>query len=306
MKKRYLLPILGCSIIATSVALTGCGSDDSTGAIVNGIPTDVITTTPTEEPTETPTGTIDEVTPTPEIVEDEFNVKDYITEEIVDGKLVITAKSDVYAWDNYDDGIVEVVREDGEEVITLTITGTEAGNTAINLIGDSVDQRISYVIDIEVKEDLSISEEFVVDASIGELEEEVVVAQVDEDLKTLIDTTLTTFGEDNIPALDSRMIDMTNSDDMKYVVGVESIEGLQSIAASEPMMTSVAFSLVTMKFDTADNANAAIEVLNNNAPTQKWVCVVPDGVKVVTAKDVYVIMLMGPNNLISEFEAIKY
>ena len=73
-------------------------------------------------------------------------------------------------------------------------------------------------------------------------------------------------------------IDLTDKDSMNYYLGVDDLSGLESAAYSEPMMSSIAHSVVALKFDNAENAKAAAASLKESAPVQKWVCVEPAAV----------------------------
>lgn len=239
----------------------------------------------------------------------EFNIKDYITEEIVGGKMVIKAKNDEYTWINYDDGFLNVEVNEEVPYAIYTVAGTEAATTAINLIGDYQDNRISYLVYLTVNEDLTISSEYTVDSAIIELEQEDTnqAVNVDEDLSVIASKTLSGIPEDQIPAfVETRMIDMNNTNELEYMIGKERLAGLEKLAVSESMMTSTAFSIVTLKFDTNDNAKAAAKTLLTSAPKEKWVCVIPEVVKTRVVNDTYVVLFMGFKSSEDAFNNIQY
>lgn len=126
---------------------------------------------------------------------------------------------------------------------------------------------------------------------------------VDEDLNTIFNDSIATIGAGNYPdPYMIRPIDMSSTDDMLYVLGVENVTGMEKGAVMEPMMSSIAFSLVVLKFDTADNASSAAQTLYDAAPQQKWVCVLPEGVFTKVIYDTYLIVFMGPQ---SSIDALK-
>ena len=121
------------------------------------------------------------------------------------------------------------------------------------------------------------------------------IVSVDEDLNSIIEDSKNAIGQGNYPEpLDVRAIDMTSTDDMMYILGIESLQGMEKGAVAEPMMSSVAFSLAVIKFDSADNASAAASSLPNTAPTEKWLCVMPETVMAKVVNDNYVVFFMGP------------
>jgi len=126
---------------------------------------------------------------------------------------------------------------------------------------------------------------------------------IDEDLNTIFNDSIAAIGAGNYPdPYMIRPIDMSSSDDMLYVLGVENVTGMEKGAVMEPMMSSIAFSLVVLKFDNADNASSAAQTLYDAAPQQKWLCVMPEGVFTKVIDDTYLIVFMGPQ---SSIDALK-
>ena len=260
----------------------------------------------TSESTESTTSEV-KVTEESTEIEDtnEINVSEYVTESIVDGKLVIKAKNVDTAWQQFNDGFVEVTEETDGEYTIFTVTGTEASSTSINLIGDIGTNRISYLVMLDVKEDLTIDEGYEVDSFVSDMSDMDVpeIPAAEEDLDTLINDTLAALGEENIPGmLATRPVNLEDKDDTAFVLGVESLDGLNSAAVSEPMMTSVAFQLVALRFDDNASAEAAAKQLIETAPTTKWICVEPEEVKTKVVNDTYVLFFMGTKDAATNFE----
>lgn len=126
---------------------------------------------------------------------------------------------------------------------------------------------------------------------------------IDEDLNTIFNDSIAAIGAGNYPdPYMIRPIDMSSSDDMLYVLGVENVTGMEKGAVMEPMMSSIAFSLVVLKFDNADNASSAAQTLYDAAPQQKWLCVMPEGVFTKVINDTYLIVFMGPQSSIDALQ----
>ncbi len=94
-------------------------------------------------------------------------------------------------------------------------------------------------------------------------------------------------------------IDIANKDEMKHHFGVEELTGLESAAVSEPMISPIAHSVIALKFDNADDANAAAESLMQTAPIRKWVCVEPEAITTRVVYNTYVIFSMSSVDFIN-------
>ena len=101
-------------------------------------------------------------------------------------------------------------------------------------------------------------------------------------------------------------IDLTDKDSMNYYLGVDDLSGLESAAYSEPMMSSVAHSVVALKFDNAEDAKAAAASLKDSAPVQKWVCVEPDAVTAKVVYNTYVIFSMSSADFIDNLNNMTF
>ena len=282
-----------------STIMSGCGDKKP----AEGTET---TSEVTSESTESTTSEV-EVTEESTEIEDtnEINVSEYVTESIVDGKLVIKAKNVDTAWQQFNDGFVEVTEETDGEYTIFTVTGTEASPTSINLLGDVGTNRISYLVMLEVKDDKTIDANYTVESTTMDMSDMGMedMPMVEEDLDTLINDTLAALGEENMPGmLATRPVNLEDKDDTAFVLGVESLDGLNSAAVSEPMMTSVAFQLVALRFDDNASAEAAAKQLIETAPTTKWICVEPEEVKTKVVNDTYVLFFMGTKDAATNFE----
>lgn len=101
-------------------------------------------------------------------------------------------------------------------------------------------------------------------------------------------------------------IDLTDKDSMNYYLGVDDLSGLESAAYSEPMMSSIAHSVVALKFDNAEDAKAAAASLKESAPVQKWVCVEPDAVTTKVVYNTYVIFSMSSADFIDNLNNMTF
>ena len=94
-----------------------------------------------------------------------------------------------------------------------------------------------------------------------------------EDMVNLINTVYE--GQDNIlpTSLMTQTIDVSNMDVLKSYTGLTSNENIDAAVASEPLMSSQAYSFVLVKVKDGADANSVAKEMSENVDTRKWVCV---------------------------------
>lgn len=290
MRKKLFLGSM--AVMCMSMMLAGCGK---------------------KEDKETTTGTTTEATS--EADNDDNNTADadiakYITYNVDAAKIEADAINEEYQWElfSYDSPDVKVeTKEDGSHIIyTITPVNKTDAPIFVDIFGTGASDKIFVSFEISINEakemECNVTKEIIPiyedDTPAGE--------EVDADLNEITQNVLNGFAADDAPSsLTTNMMDKNDKELMMYNLGVESLEGVESIAITEPMMSSVAFSLVVLRFDTADNATASVDVLKEKAPVEKWVCVTPETVKVRTINDKYVIFLMGTNSQAAAVDSVQ-
>ena len=80
--------------------------------------------------------------------------------------------------------------------------------------------------------------------------------------------------EDILPtSLMTQVVDVSNLDVLKSYTGLTSNENIDSAVASEPLMSSQAYSFVLVKVKDGADANAIAKEMSENVDTRKWICV---------------------------------
>ena len=100
-------------------------------------------------------------------------------------------------------------------------------------------------------------------------------------------------------ALDLAGTDMEAEDFAWYIqnyTGLESAADLSDAAVYEPMMGSIAFSLVTVRVNEGVDAKAVGEAMKNGIDTRKWICVEADDLMVVGYGDVVMLIMVDSQN----------
>lgn len=94
-----------------------------------------------------------------------------------------------------------------------------------------------------------------------------------QDMENLINTVYE--GQENVlpGSLMTQTIDISNADILKSFTGLSSSENIDGVVASEPMMSSQAYSFVLVKVKDGADANAIAKEMSENIDTRKWICV---------------------------------
>ena len=96
-------------------------------------------------------------------------------------------------------------------------------------------------------------------------------------------------------------IDLTDTSDdglwaVKYYTGLDSAENITEAAFFEPMMGSIAFSMVAVKVAEGADAQAVAEGMKNGIDTRKWVCVEADDLMVAGCGDTVLLIMVNSEN----------
>ena len=76
-----------------------------------------------------------------------------------------------------------------------------------------------------------------------------------------------------LQSLQTQEIDLSDSDFVKTITGLENGYDFEYLVASEPMMSSQAYSLVLAKVKDGVDANELAKKMQESVNTRKWICV---------------------------------
>lgn len=91
-------------------------------------------------------------------------------------------------------------------------------------------------------------------------------------------------------------IDLTNSDDLTYFLGVQSAENIEEAVYSEPMMGSQAYSVCLVRTKEGADIDALKQTILDGIDLRKWICVGADKVIVTNYGDI-IAMIMTDSGL---------
>ena len=91
-------------------------------------------------------------------------------------------------------------------------------------------------------------------------------------------------------------VDLADADAVKYFTGLDSVEGVAEAAVYEPMIGSIAFSMVAIQVAEGADAEATAEAMKAGIDTRKWICVEANDLLVATSGDVALLVMVDSNN----------
>ena len=86
-------------------------------------------------------------------------------------------------------------------------------------------------------------------------------------------------------------VDMNNAASLNYYAGLTSADGIEGVAANEPMMSSQAFSIVLVKVAEGTDPKTIEAAIKSGINPAKWLCVEADDVQ-TAVYDQYVLLVM--------------
>lgn len=125
-----------------------------------------------------------------------------------------------------------------------------------------------------------------------------------EDLSALVDKIYE--GEKGLfPSLQTQTVDVADSDFIKYYTGLENGTNLEYIVASEPMISSQAYSLVVAKVKAGIDANAIAKEMSEKVNTAKWICVSADKLYATSSGDIVFLVMSSEDMAKPIYEKFK-
>ena len=83
---------------------------------------------------------------------------------------------------------------------------------------------------------------------------------------------------------------------IKYFTGLDNAENITEAAVFEPMMGSIAFSMVMVRLTEGADAKAVAEAMKAGIDTRKWICVEADDLMVAGYGDVVMLIMVSSEN----------
>lgn len=95
-------------------------------------------------------------------------------------------------------------------------------------------------------------------------------------------------------SVSTETVDITDTDWMlPQFTGLKSTEGVKEAVVSEPMISSIAYSLVLVRVEDAKNAQSIAQQMKDGINPRKWVCVEADDLAVCGYGDVVMLIMVA-------------
>lgn len=111
-----------------------------------------------------------------------------------------------------------------------------------------------------------------------------------EDLSNLINE-IYKGKEENLPRLNTQIVDVNDANAIKYSTGLENGDDLQFVVVSEPMMSSQAYSLILAKVKDGVDANNIAKTMSEQIDTRKWICVSAEKLYATSSGDIVCLVM---------------
>lgn len=121
-------------------------------------------------------------------------------------------------------------------------------------------------------------------------------APADVDLEALVDKIYGEISGIEFPSLINGAVDLSDQERFSYVYGIDAPASATSAVASEPMMSSIPYTMALLELnDTSDIASIANSIEKGVDP-RKWICVTASTVKTVYKENVILLIMDGDAN----------
>ena len=125
-----------------------------------------------------------------------------------------------------------------------------------------------------------------------------------EDLAALVDKVYE--GQTNLlGSLMTQTVDVADKDFVNMVTGLEDGDKVEYVVASEPMMTSQAYSFVLVKVKDGVSADAVAKEMFEKVNPSKWICVTAEKVYATSSGDVACLVMASEELAKPVYEAFK-
>ena len=94
-------------------------------------------------------------------------------------------------------------------------------------------------------------------------------------------------------------VDLADADAVKYFTGLDSADSVKEAAVFEPMIGSIAFSMVAVQVAEGADAETVAEAMKSGIDTRKWICVEANDLMVATSNDIVLLVMVDSNNGLS-------
>ena len=111
--------------------------------------------------------------------------------------------------------------------------------------------------------------------------------------------------EELYSSLQTQTIDISDSEVVKSFTGLENGANIEFMVASEPMMSSQAYSFVLLKLKDGVNADEIAEKIKDNVDERKWICVTAEKVYTTSSDNIVCLVMSNEEMAKPVYEKFK-
>lgn len=130
------------------------------------------------------------------------------------------------------------------------------------------------------------------------------VSNLPEDLTQVVDKIYEKV-ETQLPNLATTELDVADAELVQYNTGLKSVDNVEKVVISEPLMTSQAYSLVLVKAKAGADIESMKKEMFDNIDTRKWICVEAEKVCVTNSDNLICLVMTNKETATTVFEAFK-
>lgn len=112
-------------------------------------------------------------------------------------------------------------------------------------------------------------------------------------------------GLELFPSLATMELDLTDMEMVTYETGLTSVEDVEGIVVSAPMMSSQAYSMILVKVKDASKADLIAKEMNDNINPNKWICVSAEKVYATSSGNVAFLVMTNADMAEDVYESFK-
>ena len=180
--------------------------------------------------------------------------------------------------------------------IILIIVAIIAVIAGVVVFTNSNNEEVNVAVENEVQAGT------VEDTNSSENTEPINVQSVQE-LTTLVDKIYE--GLELFPSLATMELDLTDMEMVTYETGLTSVEDVDGIVVSAPMMSSQAYSMILVKAKDASKADLIAKEMNDNVNPNKWICVSAEKVYATSCGNVAFLVMTNADMADDVYESFK-
>ena len=125
-----------------------------------------------------------------------------------------------------------------------------------------------------------------------------------EDLTTLVNKIYDGISIE-MPMLQTMPLESTDTDMVKIFTGLDSSENIEYVVASEPMMSSQAYSMVLVKAKDGADVDEMAKSMNEDIDERKWICVTAEKIYTATSGNVICLVMSNADTAKTAYESFK-